>query len=245
MIRNFQLGTSVAIAYGEGGFLGVQTDGFGENSGVHGRDVIGQFGLIGRPLDASEGKGALTLFADEGAEGFAWVGYDCRDAEKWPELSSGSVALVNSKGAWIWLDYEKETIEIKVPMDDGENTHVVTIGKDESSVRTIKLTHSDGMTVTMRSDGIKAATKDDATVIEMTTSKIEVKGPTVHVNSPNVLLGEAPGAPVARVGDIVSVAVPAMIAGIYPVIPLPPGLPTSAGGVLAMGQIISGGGAKA
>lgn len=69
--------------------------------------------------------------------------------------------------------------------------------------------------------------------------KSEVK---VIVDSPSVLLGPAPGAPIARVGDIVAVSIPPMLVGpgsaagsIIVSPPNPPGGP-----ILAVGQITSG-----
>jgi hypothetical protein len=191
MIRNFQLGTSVAIAYGEGGFLGVQTDGFGENSGVHGRDVIGQFGLIGRPLDASEGKGALTLFADEGAEGFAWIGFDVRDAEKCPPLSGGSAALYNSRGAYQLLDYETETSTLYVPINEGAKAHMIQVGNDSNGKAVVDIRHADGMAVIMLENSLTIKNAAGDAYIELNDSGIVLNGNTKAVGGIDIGGGAA------------------------------------------------------
>jgi hypothetical protein len=243
MIRDLQLGTAVAIAYGEGGFLGVQTDAFGKSPGTHGRQVVGQFGLMGRPLDSDGEDGALVLYADEGAEGFAWIGFDGRIANKLPELTSGSTAFYNSRGAYQLLDYETETYTLYVPVDEGDGIHIFTVGKDQNGRRTISLSHADGMTIALLDNKVMLTTKDGATSIECTTSKITVAGPTVHIESPNVLLG-AGASPIACVGDIVSLILPLMVAGPYPVVVMPP--PAEGAPIPVMGRIISGrSGAKA
>jgi hypothetical protein len=76
------------------------------------------------------------------------------------------------------------------------------------------------------------------------TVTIQAAG-TVNVEAPNVLLGPSPGQPIARVGDMVQVVVPAMVAnpGATPpflVQPIPPVVATLTQGIPAVGQIVSG-----
>jgi hypothetical protein len=70
---------------------------------------------------------------------------------------------------------------------------------------------------------------------------IESTGPIV-VKSPDVRLGDAPGRPVARVGDLVAVTVPQLLSAApgSPCVPVPPTAVTPTGGYVAAGQIISG-----
>jgi hypothetical protein len=61
----------------------------------------------------------------------------------------------------------------------------------------------------------------------------------VTVNSPDVRLGDSPGQPIARVGDIVVGSIRGTtVAG--PLLPVPPATPTATGGVPFTGKIVSG-----
>ncbi len=62
----------------------------------------------------------------------------------------------------------------------------------------------------------------------------------VVLDSPDVRLGSEAGRQVACVGDLVAVVLPPMVAGPFPVAPVPSTAVTLAGGVLGSGQIISG-----
>jgi hypothetical protein len=63
---------------------------------------------------------------------------------------------------------------------------------------------------------------------------------TVVLDAPDVRLSDAAGAAVARVGDLVSVVVPELVAGGIPVTPVIPTQAIPTGGYIAAGQIISG-----
>lgn len=192
MIRNFQLGVATSCAYGDGGFLGVHTDLFGKTApGGSGRDVLGVFGVVGRPLDAEGDKGALTLFGDEGAEGFAWVGYDCRDAEKWPPLSSGSVALVNSRGAYQLLDYETETSTLYVPIEEGAKAHMIQVGNDSNGKAVVDIRHADGMAVIMLENSLTIKNAAGDAYIELNDSGIVLNGNTKAVGGIDIGGGTA------------------------------------------------------
>jgi hypothetical protein len=149
-MKSFELATAIALAYDENGMLGVQTDAHGENVAGHGRYHVGSFGLIGRPLPANGSGGAITLISDEGKEGFAWVGFDARDLTKAPPLTDGSVALYNSAGQFLGLDYKEETGTWYVPV--GSGAHVLTIGKTGSGKKIIDLLHVNGSHFTLGED---------------------------------------------------------------------------------------------
>lgn len=175
MELSFQLGTAISIAYDENGMLGVQVDGHGDNAGGAGRYAIGSFGLIGRPLPATEdGLGAVALYCDEGRDGFAWIGFDYRDQTKVPPLSDGSVALYNSGGQFWLLDYEAETATLYVPMDDASKAHTIVAGKDSNGKRYIEMRHSDGGYITI--------TEDSVVVRHAGNAYIEIKGDEIALN---------------------------------------------------------------
>jgi hypothetical protein len=210
------VGTAIAVAEDENGMLGVQVDGFGDNPTGHGRYHIGVYGLISKPLPASkDGLGPGVLYGDEGAEGFAWIGFDPRDLEKVPVLSLGSSGLVNSRGSYIAQDYESETTTIVGKRANGTKQHKITIGDDGNGGDVITIEHWGGPKITMTDD------------------EITVSAPTVHVNSPNVRLGSSPGKAVATVGDGVAVTISA--ASIAAMVA--PGAPPA---LTAIGKILSG-----
>jgi hypothetical protein len=69
--------------------------------------------------------------------------------------------------------------------------------------------------------------------------RIKTRGPVI-VESPDIRLGDEPGRPIVRLGDIVQVVIHAICGP--PGTPLqakPPATPTATGGVVAVGQIIS------
>jgi hypothetical protein len=139
-MRAFQIGTALAVSYDENGMLGVQVDGHGENAAGHGRYSVGSFGIVGRPKSANDDGGALTLYADEGKEGFAWCGFDHRDLTKVPPLTEGSVAVVNSDGAYQLLDCELQTYTLYVPVDD--SVHTIIAGKTATGKRIVRMMHA-------------------------------------------------------------------------------------------------------
>ena len=64
---------------------------------------------------------------------------------------------------------------------------------------------------------------------------------SVTIQAPDVRIGSTPGGrEIACVGDLAAVYLPRMTAGGYPVIPVPPALPTASGGIAGTAQIISG-----
>jgi phage gp45-like len=218
----FDLGTVVHSALDDADWLGIRIDGFGdEESGLGDSELQTPFGFTSRPVDRDDNGGCDVLYAHAGnSESFAWIGTDRRYSAKCPELSQGSSVVWNSAGQYVLLDVAAETTTIKVPV--GNAFHVIEIGK-YGTVPSISITHADGKTsVVMRNE------------------EMIVTCPKVHVNSPNVLLGSAPGKQVACVGDLVSVAIPAMANGAGPVLPVNPLAATPSGGVQGVGQIISG-----
>jgi hypothetical protein len=144
---NTRVGLAVSLAYDEGGMLGVQVDTSSKSNGGHGRYVVGSFGIIGRPKPANDEGGSLTLFGDEGKEGFAWCGFDNRDLEKAPPLTDGSVALYNSDGAYHLLDAVAQTATLYIPADEG--AHMMTVGKTASGKHIFELLHSNGSRFTL------------------------------------------------------------------------------------------------
>lgn len=222
---------AVVTAQGDDGWYGVQTKGFGEDeAGLGYSSLQAPFGFAARPLDAtikSDGTptGCFVFRAEPGHAGdFAWFGHDPRVTDKCPQVTRGSSAQWNAKGAYVLLEYEDDTCKINVPATGGGN-YVLTMGKNELGEQVVSLEHA-----------------NTAASVKMTATQITVKAPTVHVDSPNVLLGSAPGKQVACVGDLVSVVVPQLLCAApgSPAVPVPPTAITSTGGTMGIGQIISG-----
>jgi hypothetical protein len=174
----FQLGTAVAIAYDENGMLGVQADSHGEKGGG-GRYVIGAYGLIGRPMPANDPEtnaqlGASCLYADEGPEGFAWLGFDPRDLDKAPPLSDGSVALMNSRGSFFLLDRDTDTATLYQVRSDGTKAHTFVMGQDSNGKEYIELRHTNG--------AYCAITETSAVLRHSGNALIEVKSDSINLN---------------------------------------------------------------
>ena len=230
MIR-WELTTAVTSEYDDAGFIGVQPAAFGtnggKNSGIGFYQQVLPLGYYARPIDRDKsGIGSLMFTATEGGKGFSWCVSDPRTS-KLPKISPGSRLWFADDGTYIRMEYSSHTTTINVEYGDGsDRRHVITIGKDGSGNPVILHKHGDGKSK-----------------IEISSEKIEVTSPTVHVNATNTLLGAAPGRAVACVGDLVAVAVPQLVAtgpGVYPVTSVPPTLMTETGGISAIGQIISG-----
>jgi hypothetical protein len=190
-LGGLQIGTAVAVAYGEDGFLGVQCDGFGKSPGANGRHVVGQFGLMGRPLDADGETGALCLFADEGQEGFAWIGFDGRASANVPPLTRGSTVLYNSRGAYQLLDHETETSTLYVPIAGGIKAHLMQIGKDSNDKAVIDIRHADGMAIIMLEHSLVIKNAAGDAYIELNDSGIVLNGNTKAVGGLDVGGGAA------------------------------------------------------
>lgn len=70
--------------------------------------------------------------------------------------------------------------------------------------------------------------------------RIATRGPVI-VESPDIRLGDSPGRRVAREGDLVQVVFRGLSAAPgSPVVPVPPAAPTPTGGIVCIGQIITG-----
>jgi len=82
--------------------------------------------------------------------------------------------------------------------------------------------------------------KNDGTLAIDMTVATSIKSPVVNLDSPDVRLSDAAGADIMRVGDLVAVTVPPMVAGLVPVTPVLPIHASPTGGILAAGQGISG-----
>lgn len=181
-IQDFQVGTAVAVAYGEGGFLGVQPDGFGDNPGTNARHSLGIYGVISRPLDADEnGVGALCLWGDEGAEGFAWMGFDPRDVSRVPPASGGSSGIYNSRGSFILLDHATNTSTWFVPIEfdasgNATKSHGIQVGYDANDKACINLTHADGMSVSLIANGVVIKNAAGDAYVEVGANGIVLNG---------------------------------------------------------------------
>lgn len=170
----FQVGTAVAVAYDENGMLGVQTDAHGETAGSPMRYHVGVFGSLARPLDADDDGGALTLYSDEGRDGFAWFGSDHRDLPRLPQVSGGSNGIANSLGAMFLQDYATATTTIYQPIANRTKAHKVLIGVDGNDVPTIDLLHSSGACLTI--------TDTESLLRHSGDGYVEVKGDDVTLN---------------------------------------------------------------
>ena len=170
----FQVGTAVAIAYDENGMLGVQTDAHGDTAGSPMRYHVGVFGSLARPLDADDDGGALTLYSDEGRDGFAWFGSDHRDLPRLPQVSGGSNGIANSLGAMFLQDYATATTTIYQPIANRTKAHKILIGVDGNDVPTIDLLHSSGACLTI--------TDTESVLRHSGNGYVEVKGDDVTLN---------------------------------------------------------------
>jgi microcystin-dependent protein len=105
----------------------------------------------------------------------------------------------------------------------------------------LKIVAKEGATIRFEVDG-----SGKVEIAATGAAQVEVTGENaVTINSPDVRLGDTAGNGIARIGDLVIGATPAMQVGPGPaagstVIPVPPLLPTALLGVQISGQITSG-----
>lgn len=173
----FDVGTAETTGYSADGWLGVHVDPFGgDEGGQVAYPVIGSYGFLGRPLQPSFGLGAQTLYAQQGHDGFAWIGHDPRDVAKLPQLTEGSAAIYNARGMYQLFDYDTETATMYVPMGDGSKAHAMTVGYDPAGKRTLSIIHSDGFAVVMTETSLTIKNAAGDAYVELNADGIVLNG---------------------------------------------------------------------
>jgi hypothetical protein len=134
----------------------------------------------------------------------------------------------------IWTKTEPAPDEVYSGQDDDPTKDPLMRVEDG---RTYHIVAKEGATISLVVEGsgaINIAAKGQA-AINLTGEGV------VTVNSPDVRLGDSPGQPIARVGDLVVGSVRALCAAPgSPILPVPPAIPTATGGVTFTGKIVSG-----
>jgi len=155
------MGSEYASA-GEGGFLTVQPDFYGEgDSGGAGGIVQHPYGFLGRPSDGDGDGSCQALYFYEGDQLHVIPTQDSRTLAKLPALKKGGSAQYSSDGQFGSFDPETHTWTLYIPTDfDDAGTatkaHLLQIGKDTNSKRCFTLLHADGPAITCLEGGKKS-----------------------------------------------------------------------------------------
>lgn len=155
------MGSEYAAA-GEGGFLTVQPDFYGEgDSGGAGGIVQHPYGFLGRPSDGDGDGSCQALYFYEGDQLHVIPTQDSRTLAKLPALKKGGSAQYSSDGQFGSFDPETHTWTLYIPTDfDDAGTatkaHLLQIGKDTNGKRCITLLHADGPAITCLEGGKKS-----------------------------------------------------------------------------------------
>jgi hypothetical protein len=175
----FSLVTCQSSSVDADGFWGVQSDAHSstvtdlsansKGAGLGHFWMQHSFGFIARPVDPDNdnGKGCLLLEGTEGSsEGFSWLAHDPRFYSVIPALTQGSSCMYNSRGMFLFLDSEAETLTQYIPYTDGtaKKSHVVTYGKDANGSPSIELRHGNGQYISMVDEKIVLRAKGNASL---------------------------------------------------------------------------------
>ena len=215
--------------------------------GIDPRTWITLATVIDIAFDAVHGVFVDVQFQPEGTKETCLLGsqYTCDGGGLFCPLAVGDLVLVAVPGgecdhgptiiAQMWNKTTAPAPEMAGA--NGEDTTTDIIWRVSKGKKMKVLTTDGEIDITADGAGKIVITSSGSGDIEVTSST------TIKVNAPNVLLGDSPGAPVARQGDLVSVVVPLLTSmGPIPGTPCIPALPTAVttGGYLAMGTIVTG-----
>jgi hypothetical protein len=144
---------TTTLTVNEEGFIGYQTDGYGEGeSGLATADHMQPFGFLSRPLDPdADGTGASCLYILRGNETIVLPGYDARALSKIPVLKKGASVQHNALGGFAHFENDgtNSTWTCYVPVDFDSagkptKTCLVQVGKDVNGKVSILLMHANG-----------------------------------------------------------------------------------------------------
>jgi hypothetical protein len=189
------LATAITTGYSSDAWLGVQVDPFGgDDAGEAAYQVVGTYGFLSRPLQPEGSEGALVLTGRDGHDGFAWIGHDPRDVERLPQLTEGSSAQYNARGAFAVLEYETETYTVYQPVEENAKAHCLTMGYDSNEKLFIGLMHALGFALLMTEDALVLKNKAGDSYIEINATGITLNGNTKLVGGTDI--GGTGGQPV-------------------------------------------------
>jgi len=176
-------------------------------------------------VEVFERSGAVeTVRVDPGGGASVTADHCASPGDDSPPLPGDYAELVESTG---------KGNEAAVGYTDPNNTREAAPGEKRWYAR-----DADGNVVSSgwhKADGTILVTNGNGTV------QIAPDG-TVSMPAPEVLLGETPGAPVARRGEPVAVVIPKLLAAApgSPCVPVPPTAVTSTGNYVGSGMVVSG-----
>ncbi len=159
----FELGQAVLCEYDAAGTLKAQPDGAGETPQVASYDLMHPLGFASRAPAAkagSKGKplgggGCRLLIGRDGTDVISELKGDPRDLARIPPLPVEGGAVMYAPGSeapsFHVISSKDGTHQIYV--EQGDSSHVVTIGKDGNGDSILELVHARGMALTFLKDG--------------------------------------------------------------------------------------------
>jgi hypothetical protein len=159
-------------------------------------------GLLARPLDPSDGKGAGCLYTSDGDDTYAMPTTDPRATERIPQGSKGSTTLHGTgKGpSYVHIDGDTGYIQILVKYSDTKS-HSLTFDTSSAEEPTITLRHGEGHGIVLTHEQkILIESAGGTNRIEIDDSKILFNGP-VQFNG-GVTAGGDSGNKVATTVDL-------------------------------------------
>lgn len=186
MIR-FELETATFTEVNDDGFIGIQTDPYGDGSDATSHEEH-FYGFIGRPCDPDDdGRGCYVLRGKDGSEHHCWFAHDPRSNAWLPRVTKGGSAQyggqIGRSLSWLEIDGDTNSLTTYVPVawgSDGLATaaHKLEIGVDGNDDPIMLLNHSEGMVVELLNGGVVIADATGNAYYEVRGGKININGTT-------------------------------------------------------------------
>lgn len=154
----WELGSCVMTEYDEDGWLGIQIDGFSEDSEseVAPVEALAPFGFMSRPQDPdSENNACRTFYLFDGSSEYSFPLTDPRAAKLIPPLKKGSSVQYALRKNFDLLSFDlhdgetgTKTVYVEYRDDSGnKRAHVLTVGVDANGAPLCNFLHGSGMGV--------------------------------------------------------------------------------------------------
>lgn len=184
----FEYGQCVLCEYDAAGVLKAQPDGAGQAPQLASYDVMWPLGFAARAPAATAdrkgkplgGGGCNLLIAKDGTEFRAQLMGDYRDLARIPPLPEEGGAVMYAPGCEVPSFYKIESKDgtHQIYVENGNSSHVITIGKDGNGEAVLSLTHADGMAIEMFRESLRLKNKTGSVFLELNTTSLVLNANT-------------------------------------------------------------------
>jgi hypothetical protein len=212
---DFEYSSCVASEWKDGA-LKVMPDLLGEEPSGAGFEPLQSLGLMARPEDPEDGKGAGCLHAFQADEGFAMPTVDPRAIGRVPQGPKGSTTLyatAKDQTSYVHLDgsgYQQLLIKY------GDKSLSITLDTTTDGAEHISIRHGEGHGVVLTgSKQILLTSANGKNYLELSDSGTVIQGPLKVIGA--ITGGDAAGVPVALSTELTNVLVAlnaALVAGL-------------------------------